>query len=225
MPLRCIVFDLDGVLVDSWALIQASFHAARRTCGTDAGSLEEFRRRLGRPLPRIAEELGMPEGFVPAYEAASRAHVELAAPYPGAARVLSELSEAGFVLALNTGKGRARTREILGRFGLEEHFAALVCGDDVRHGKPHPEPLIRVAEATGIPTWEMAFVGDSPIDLRCAQGAGAVAIAALWGMCGEEELRAAEPEAVAATLAELPERVYALAGSEELELVESEVSA
>lgn len=190
--LRGLVFDVDGVLLDSWGLMQHAMRHAHASCGAQGEvPVEAFRRQLGRPLPEIAEALGLPPSFVEAYQAMSRANVSMSSLYDGVPETLDELRARGLKLALNTSKDRVRTEEMLSRFGIAQHFTAVITANDVAQGKPHPESLRKAAQALGLEPVEIAFLGDSPIDIQCAHAAEVLPIAAAWGMSTPEELRAA----------------------------------
>jgi AHBA synthesis associated protein len=190
--LRCVVFDVDGVLLDSWPLMQYALAQAHATCGARGEvPVEPFRRQLGRPLPEIAENLGLPPDFVSLYQEVSRNHLGRAILYDGVRETLEELAAREIRLALNTSKDRRRTLQMLRHFQLEGCFDAVVTADDVERGKPDPESLHKALALTGVPTGQAVFVGDSPIDIECARAAGVMPVAATWGMGAPEDLQAA----------------------------------
>ncbi|MCP4656356.1 MAG: HAD family hydrolase [bacterium] len=202
--LKCIVFDVDGVLLDSWGLMRFALAGAHAACGVRRPVSEEaFRRLLGRPLPEIAQRLGLPPEFVPAYQRISRTHPELTTLYEGVPELLQSLHSNHLRLALNTGKDRSRTLEILRQFGIEGFFDSIVTSDDVRRGKPAPESLQRAMAKTGAASAETAFVGDSPVDVACALACGVLPIAAGWGLGEVKELIAAGAVVVAEDVCEL----------------------
>lgn len=189
---KVIVFDLDGVILDSWRMMQQVFAMACGACGAEV-RLEQFRRLLGRPLQQIATVLDLGRDFVETYErlASERAaEVEL---YPMARATIDSLRARGYRLAINTGKGRRRTSELLTRLELHDRFDVLVTGDDVRCGKPDPESLHQVARRLETSESYLAFVGDMDTDVECARRAGALPVSVLWGVGTAEELNRAGP--------------------------------
>lgn len=205
--LRGVVFDLDGVVIDSWGLMQRALAEAVAACDAGPPPVDAFRRQLGKPLPRIAEALGLPPRFVSAYVEASRLHADLAAPFPGMVQGLGELHGRGLSLAVSTGKDRERTLEILDRFGLSRLFSVVLAGDDVRYGKPHPEGLERVLDRLGLTPGESLFVGDAVVDVECALATGVPILAVGWGMGEVEELAAAGASEVVPDVSALFERI------------------
>ena len=186
--IKCICFDLDGVLLDSWELMNESFVAACiRSNVQPIPAIEKFRKELGRPLCEISAELTLPEEFAQCYEEYSLENQHTLAPFKGANDLLCRLYEC-VPLAINTGKSRQRTDALLKMLGWSPYFRAVVCGDEVEHGKPHPESLLRVAGSCGVLPVELAFVGDMPVDMMCARAVDAVGIAASWGCSSREEL-------------------------------------
>lgn len=202
--MRCVVFDLDGVLLDSWPLMRVALGEALLACSSDlAPPFEAFRSHLGRPLPEIAAALDLPAGFVAAYEGSCRRHAHLASLYPGASGALANLRGRGLLLALATGKSRVRTLEILRHFELESLFTMIVAGDDVSRGKPHPESVERILAALALTPPEVVFVGDSPLDIACASAASVRALGACWGLSERAELLSAGPTALLGGFGEL----------------------
>ena len=211
VPLRLAIFDLDGVLVDSWGLMQRALSDAVAACGGGGGPpVEAFRHQLGKPLPRIAAVLGLPPSFVPAYVDSSRRNVGLVKPFDGVVGGLGRLREHGLRLAVATGKDRHRSLELLDRFGLRHHFAQVVGGDDVDHGKPHPEALAKILEEQGVEQDEAVFIGDTPLDARCAAAAGVRLLAVAWGIASCEELHQAGATHIAADVPQLFEWIRQL---------------
>ena len=116
---------------------------------------------------------------------------------------LDQLRDLRFTMALNTGKDRPRTQAFLQRFGLEGFFSTVVTGDDVIRGKPAPDSLQMIAQSHGAACHELLFIGDTPIDLRCAGAAGSAGVAALWGVGDEAEIRACRPDYLARSARDL----------------------
>ena len=207
MTIRTLLFDLDGTLLDSFDLIIASFHHTRLVHFGDRLDDDYYRRGIGTTLAaqftQMCNEAEVAKADVPARVAEMIAtykehnlanHDEQVRAYPG----VSELFEAlrkneSLALALVTSKMRDGALRGLACLHLEHDFGSIVCGDDVTHGKPHPEPVLRALDELARPTAGALMIGDSPHDLGAARAAGVDSAACAWGPFDHDELRRCEP--------------------------------
>ena len=204
---RALLFDLDGTLIDTVALILSSFrHATNEVLGEPLPD-EVLMRNVGVPL-----KIQMWE-FAPAHadellrvyrEHNALVHDEMVAEYPGTHETLEHLAGRGFPMGVVTSKGTPMARRGLEVFGLERFFEVLVTSDDVEIYKPEPYPLQRAASLMGVEAHECLYLGDSPHDMTAAIRADAVSVAALWGAFGPEAVLAPGPEFALDTIRELP---------------------
>lgn len=142
-----------------------------------AGTLYE---RLRWPWPRCLATAR--EVFTRANEAIDPA----GHPMPGFPDVLQRLTRAGVPWGIVSSDEPERVRALLDRYGLSPHCRFLVTARDVTRAKPEPEMLEVAARHLGVPTTELAMVGDSPVDVEMARRAGALAVAVPYP--GEERL-------------------------------------
>ncbi|GAA2529838.1 HAD-IA family hydrolase [Pilimelia columellifera] len=198
VPLRrAVIFDLDGVVVDSFAVMSEAFAIAyAEVVGPGPAPFVEYRRHLGRYFPDIMREMRLPlamEGpFVrESYRLAHRVTV-----FDGVVDLLSALRERGLLLAIATGKTGERARSLLDTLGLLPYFAHVIGSDEVARPKPAPDIVLRALELLGVPADEAIMVGDAPTDLLSARGARVDAAAAVWAEPEEDELFAARPDVV-----------------------------
>ncbi len=212
---RCVLFDLDGTLIDSIALIKASFqHATAEVLGEalpDEVVLADIGMPLREQMRRIAPDRA--EALVAAYRAHNIAHHdELLAEYPDVHEVVLELKGRGFALGVVTSKIGSSMHRGLERCGFEGLFDALVSADDVTVHKPAPDPVLEGARRAGVDPGRCVYVGDSPHDVAAAKAADVPSIAVLWGASSEDVLRKSGPDALIARpsqlLALLPDRPY-----------------
>lgn len=203
---RCVLFDLDGTLIDSVGLILASFrHATQTVLGTSLTE-EALMRNVGMPLLPQMEILapGRGEELCAVYREHNDAHHDaMLKAYPGVPEALEALRERGYRLGVVTSKGTPLMLRGLDRFGLAENFEVLVSMDDVTAHKPDPAPLLLAAERMGAPVAECAYVGDSPHDVAAALAAGMTAIGALWGAFPAHRVLAAAPHFAGRSIAEV----------------------
>ena len=201
MTLRTAVFDLDGTLIDSLALILASY---RHTMQTHLGHQlpdEMWIAGMGTPLAvqmrsfaRAADEA---EEMTATYQIHNlENHDRLVRPYAGVRDSVARLRDRGVTLAIATSKRSVATGMGLRACGLpEEWFAAVVTADDVTRPKPDPQPVVRALELCGESDPSRAvYVGDSIHDMKSGRAAGVTTAAVLWGPNSRKTLEATNPD-------------------------------
>ena len=109
---------------------------------------------------------------------------------PWARGALRRLGRRGVRLGLVTASTRGVVLPNLARLNLEAVFDVAVYADDVEHGKPHPEPLLRALESSASPLRDTVYIGDTTIDLEMARAAGA-RFAAVGTTTSADDFRAA----------------------------------
>jgi pyrophosphatase PpaX len=200
MRFETVLFDLDGTVVDSGAIILASMrHATREVLGRDYSD-EELLQAVGGPGLEAQMSALAPEHvgrLVDVYRAHNEPlHDDLEA-CPGMEEVLVRLRDEGRRLGVVTAKRRATVELAFARVPLGHLFEAIVGGDETERHKPDPQPLLLGAERLGADPQETAYVGDSPFDVRAAKAAGMFAVAVTWGRIHERaRLEAEEPDAI-----------------------------
>jgi len=202
-----VLFDLDGTVIDSGAIILASMrHATREVLGFDYSDAELL-QAVGGPGLEAQMAVFAPERvdeLVRAYRAHNEPlHAELEA-CPGMEDALGRLKAEGRRLGLVTAKLRATVELAFARLPLGHLFDTVVGGDETQRHKPDPEPLLLAAGRMGVEPAETAYVGDSPFDMRAARAAGMRAIAVTWGRIHDRtRLEAEAPDAIVDTAEEL----------------------
>ncbi len=179
-----VLFDLDGTLVDSGAMILASYrHATQSVLAREVpdevlagfiggGSILEHMREIdeGRAdeLVRVYREHNEP------------LHDDLEA-FPGVEDLLATLSAQGRTLGVVTAKRRKTVDLSFAVLPLERYFDAIVTTDMTERHKPHPEPVLKALELLDADPAGAAFVGDSPFDVAAGKAAGVFTVAVAWG--------------------------------------------
>ena len=212
MRSRVVLFDLDGTLIDSGAIILASMRHAADTVLERRIPDEELMAAVGGPGlvaqmraldPERAEEL------VRVYrEHNEPLHEELEA-CAGILDVLPELARHGVRLGIVTAKRVATVRLAFGAVPeLERWFDVVVGAEDTERHKPHADPILEALKRLDTAPEEAAYVGDSPFDVQAAKAAGVLAVAVTWGRIHDEARLAREaPDAIVHTPEELLERL------------------
>ena len=207
--MRCdpVLFDLDGTVVDSGAIILASLrHATQTVLGETipderllatvggsglASQMRDFAPDRVDELVRVYTEHNAP------------LHAELAA-CDGMLELLTHLKAGGRKLGIVTAKRRKTVQLAFDVLPLERVFDVVVAGDETERQKPHPEPLLRALAQLDARASTAAYVGDSPFDIQSAKAGGLTAIAATWGRIHDRDrLEREEPDHIVETPEEL----------------------
>jgi AHBA synthesis associated protein len=204
-PLTAVVFDMDGVLVDSISVMRRAFESAyAEVVGGETPLFEEYRKHLGRYFPDIMRIMGLPAEMEAPFVRESARLAHEVRVYPGVAAALDQLRDMGIGTAVATGKSGSRARSLLELLGLLDKFDVVVGSDEVARPKPAPDIVERALRVLRVPADAAVMVGDAVTDLRSAQAAGVVAAAAVWGEGDETELLAAGPDVVLRQPQEVP---------------------
>jgi AHBA synthesis associated protein len=215
MSLRGVVFDLDGVLIDSIHVMREAFQRAyAETGGVGAAPFDDYLPHLGRHMPDTLRLMQLPAQMYPVFVRHSRELVHRVSPCPGAAELLDGLRAAGLALAVATGKARDRADHVLAAVGLLPRVDAVTGSDEVAHGKPAPDIVLLALDRLSLAPAEAVMVGDSPLDLAAGRAAGVRVAATLWGQGSRDQLLASRPDLVAASCAELGTLLHRLAHTE-----------
>ncbi|MEU2610070.1 HAD family hydrolase [Micromonospora sp. NPDC007271] len=179
-----IVFDMDGTLIESHAVVPAAYRAAIVDGGGPALSDAEIIAgySLGPPVALLTHLMGRPatDADLACYHEHLAKLADQVTVYPGMAEVLAELA-ARVPVGLFTGASHRAAEILLDRVGLLGHFRFILGGDEVPRPKPFPDGVELACRLLGLAPARAAYVGDSPLDLRAARSSGAVAVAAGWG--------------------------------------------
>jgi len=176
---EAVLFDLDGVIADSFDVWLAVLADGRRKRGLPVLSAAEVRAIWGQGLLADCETIfpgTRPQDLAREYEEGFARHVARIRPVPGAPEVVGALRDRGFRLALVTNSPRAMTRRVLEALALDSAFERIAAGDEVPRGKPDPA-LVRLAlERLRVRPAAAVMVGDTPADLEAASRAGVASI-------------------------------------------------
>lgn len=180
---RGVVFDMDGVLVDSGAHHREAWRALLREVGVVPGP-EFWRLTIGRPAEEaVALLLGAPLSPTECYRLASRKrdhYVKLAArgvqAVPGAPEFVTSVRREGIPCALATSASRRDVARLLAAIELARAFDVIVTADDVVFGKPHPEVYALAAHGLRVDARACLAFEDSLVGIEAARGAGMTVI-------------------------------------------------
>lgn len=186
IPCRGLLFDMDGVLVDSTPAVARVWTTWANKFGFDAA--EVVRRAHGRPSIATIREL-LPHGDHQAEDQEiEKAEIEDIADVialPGAAALLAALPDARFAVVTSATHALATVRLQAGGFRVPAH---LVTASDIKHGKPDPEPYLRGAQSLGLAPADCIVIEDAPAGIESGKAAGC-RVAALRTTADDPALR------------------------------------
>lgn len=187
-PLRAVLFDLDGTLVDSAPDLCNAVNQVLASLGRPAVPLERLRQVVSKggramlsvalpDLPEAEREALLPP-FLAHYGKALAVDSTM---FPGVAELLAAIEARGLRWGIVTNKPEGLAVGVVDGFGWTSRCAVLVGGDTLPKRKPDPAPLLLACERLGIAPDEAIYVGDDERDIVAARAAGMVSVAALWG--------------------------------------------
>jgi beta-phosphoglucomutase len=181
---RAVIFDMDGVLVDTARPHYESWLAVARERGV-ALTYEQFHETFGQPNHQIIPRLFGPglsdeevrridEQKEAAFRDIFRHEVE---PLPGVVELIGALQRAGWLLAVGSSAPPENIELVLEALGVAESFSAVVCAKDVQRGKPAPDVFLKAAEALGVQPARCLVIEDAPAGIQAAHAAGMACLA------------------------------------------------
>jgi AHBA synthesis associated protein len=195
--LRAVIFDLDGVLVDSFDVMRKAFSAAyAEVVGGGEPPFEEYSQHLGRYFPEIMRIMNLPPAMEAPFVRESYRLAGEVRVYEGVQHMLTWLRKRGIRTAVATGKSGDRTRSLLSQLDLLPLLDVVIGSDEVANPKPAPDIVVYALECLDIPATAAVMIGDAVTDLASAQAAGVKAAAAVWGEGDEMDLLSAGPDLV-----------------------------
>ncbi len=196
-----IVFDWDGTVMDSTAVIAGSIQAACRDLGLTVPDDETARHVIGLGLEQALRYAipDMPEEMRPSLVARYRYHFlsqDQEIPlFEGARETIAELHGAGYWLGVATGKNSAGLNRALDSSGLRQYFHATRTADRT-FSKPDPAMLFELMDELSVSAFRTLMVGDTTHDLQMAKNAGVDVVAIGHGAHPPEQLQDLNPLAL-----------------------------
>ncbi|MCC6380011.1 MAG: HAD-IIIA family hydrolase [Burkholderiales bacterium] len=207
---RLLVFDWDGTLSDSTAIIADAIRSACRDLGEPVPDEATARYVIGLGLTDALRLVapGLPlsrhSELTVLYRRHYLAREDDIPLFAGASGLLAELEAAGYLLAVATGKSRLGLARVLARSGLAQRFHATRCADE-GFPKPHPDMLLHLMDHLAVVPDETLMIGDTTHDLELARNAGASALAVAYGAHDVAGLARLAPLATVHSIAEMRE--------------------
>jgi HAD superfamily hydrolase (TIGR01509 family) len=193
VAVRAVIFDMDGVIVDSEPYSLRALIDILRQYSIEPTE-DDIRRSYGR---RIRDDFvdyfsryGVTADLDTAIARKHARYYHLAAgrlkPFPGVMALVKRLHAYGYRLALASSGDRVKVAFGMQALGLDGTFESVVCGDDVRRGKPDPEIYVLAAQRLGIPPAGCVAIEDAPAGVEAAKRAGMRCIAVTNSVAHEQ---------------------------------------
>lgn len=215
-PVRAVIFDLDGTLIDSGRDIALAANHVRTVLGRPELPLAQVHDFIGDGVPVLLRRTLGADGPEPdaadlarareIFDARYRDHcLDHTRPYPGVPETLAALAAVPLMVATN--KPARFTGPMLAGLDLARFFRRAVSGDDVPAKKPAPDMILAALAGLDVDPADVAVVGDSLNDIRAARAVGAVAVGCTFGLRPAQEIRDAAPDVVLDRFADLTRHI------------------
>ncbi len=198
MQYKAVIFDLDGTLVDSLADLSDSVNLMLESYGFPTHEVEKYRYFVGngskklmeRTLPRDkAASAEFVEEALAKYKAIYKERLlEKTRPYNGVRELLAELKSRGIPLGVCTNKHNDAALTIVKILFAPGTFEEVLGDRPGFPKKPNPATPLEIASHLGVKPDEVAYLGDTSVDMETAVHAGFLPVGVLWGFRPEEEL-------------------------------------
>lgn len=185
-PIRALIFDMDGTIVDNMRFHDDAWEAWHQQYGVPFDRATFFARTAGRTNPEIITELfpGLPQDVIVArgmekerlYVDLYRPHV---APLEGLLNLMARAEAAGVPMAVGTAAPNDNIAVVLDSIGIRARFSTIVSPSQGYRGKPHPDMFLAAAERMQVAPEHCVVFEDAPLGVEAARRAGMRAVGML----------------------------------------------
>ena len=221
---RAAIFDLDGTLIDSLEDLADSVNEVLSAHGYPIFAVDLYRYKVGngsrklieRALPEEAAKDGaLVDEILAEYKACYEKNLlHKTRPYAGIFNMLKRLQDMGVPLAVCTNKHQSAAEKLCGELFAPGTFLEVIGDQPGLPRKPDPRKVLKLSEKMGAKPEEVAYFGDSSVDMDTAKNAGAIAIGVTWGFRPREELEEHGARFILDMPADLFTKVEFVTGSE-----------
>lgn len=194
-PIRTVLFDLDGTLLDTAAdlayalnqlrlkhkLPELPLPVIRPTVGYGSRSMLKLGFNIDENHPSYTQYL---EEFLMFYQSHLTDSTQL---FPQMEKVLTHLETQRIPWGIVTNKPARFTFDLLKALGLEHRAACIICGDSLSKRKPNPDQILHACQLLKQNPCDCLYIGDTSIDVTASKAAGTKSLVALYGYISPEE--------------------------------------
>lgn len=202
LPVKLVIFDWDGTLVDSTARIVSCIHQAAQKVGVVAVSDRQAKHIIGLGLPEAInvlwptinqqEHTAICQAYVEFFSRGSEIGVSF---YSGVRELLHQLKDAGVLLAVATGKTRKGLDAMIEDMKVQGVFDITRCADETL-SKPDPLMLQQILNEMSLEPEQALMIGDTTFDLQMALNIKMPSVGMLYGAHEKEMLESCQPISV-----------------------------
>ncbi len=219
LPIKAVVIDLDGTLVDTAADLADAAAAMAAELGLPPVDEATFKTYIGNGVSRLVKRVLTREmeaeppaellaRALPIFERYYAQWVSRKSrPFPGVVEGLEAFKAMGLRLACITNKAMRFTEPLLRDVGLAGYFELVLAGDSLPEKKPSPLPLLHACRTFGVEPGRLLLIGDSLNDTQAARAAGCPVFCVPYGYNRGRPVEELAPDAVVPTLAEAAKRI------------------
>jgi len=178
---KSLIFDLDGVLIDSKKNMEASWQECQKRFGLE-NSFQDYFSLIGRPFNEILSLLNINNDFTKikhVYDETSISNIELISFYPNVVRCLEEFHKKKINLFIVTSKDSKRAQITLRK--IKNLFLYISCPEKKLRGKPYPDQILNIINKFSLEPKECVYIGDTKVDQLAAKAAEIDFLFANWG--------------------------------------------
>ena len=209
---KLIIFDLDGTLLNTIADLAAATNFALKHFGYPVHDEKEYNFFVGNGINKLFERalpsearteeniLKIRSKFVPYYDIHN---ADLSKPYSGITELLNELQNKGISVAVASNKYQSAATKLVKQFFPEIEFSAILGQREGIPSKPNPTIINDIIGITGVSRENIAYIGDSCVDMETGRNASVTTIGVSWGFRPRKELEAYNPDFIADNCNEL----------------------
>ena len=206
MEIKAIIFDVDGVLVDSNKIIVETFQKVAEDFNLKIPTDKEINELSGKPLNEIIEILWPDfDAHIFAKRYREKFVTKIILPFEGSVEALCKLKKSGFRLGIVSSKLKFFTEKNLKEACYDmKWFDIIISCEDTKKHKPNPEPILFACKKLKLKPEEIIFIGDAAFDYEAAKAAGTIFIGVLTGVSTEKEFKKLGVKNIINSVSDLP---------------------
>lgn len=195
--IRLVIFDLDGTLVNAYPAIIQSFNYTMHKLGYPLKQDSAIRKAVGWGDENLLRPFVEEKDLSLALKVYRQHHrvslIKKSYLLPGAKKVLTSLRAAGYSLAVASNRPASFSRILVKHLKLSRYFDYMLCGDQLKQGKPHPEILYKIMQKFSLMPQDTLYVGDMALDAEAGRRAGVKSIIVTTGSSSLREIKKEKP--------------------------------